>query len=200
MHAALFSWDSKQRLQYKSEDSIQRNLHLLSMRLLHIAIKLIGNIDPAFQKACLVDAMPFSSDTTREWLQKNQRKTFGCLINRIISESKFPDAVSHLEATLLKNEDPLEHVRWMKYLTLEAEEIESLSNLSADSRCLFDLLIHHKDIAEAAFIQVRSRFCHEVEFRDVELHYRMLLDKYRKVRKQYANGMLSLHSALSNEP
>ncbi|XP_041999483.1 uncharacterized protein LOC121748957 isoform X2 [Salvia splendens] len=203
MHAALFSWDSKQRLQYKSEDSVQRNLHLLSMMLLHIAIKLIGNLDPAFQKACLVDAMPFSCYTNREWLQKNQRKTFGYLINRIMSESKFSDAVSHLEATLLKNEDPLEHLRWMKYLTLEAEEIESVSNLcipSADSRYLFDLLIHHKDIAEAAFIQVRSRFCHEVEFRDVELHYRMLLEKYRKVRKQYATGMLSLHSALRNEP
>ncbi|KAL1553874.1 hypothetical protein AAHA92_14495 [Salvia divinorum] len=204
MHAALYSWDSKQRaLLHKSADSVQRNLHLLSMRLLHIAIKLIGYLDPAFQKACLVDAMPFSSDTTREWLQKNQRKTFGYLINRIISESKFSDAVSHLEATLLKNEDPLEHLRWMKYFTREAEEIESLSNLcipSADSRYLFDLLIHHKDIAEVAFIQVRSRFCHEVEFRDVELHYRVLLEKYRKVRKQYANGMLSLHSALSNEP
>lgn len=203
MHAALFSWDNKQRLQYKSEDSVQRSLHLLSMMLLHIAIKLIGNLDPAFQKACLVDAMPFSCDTTREWLQQNQRKTFGYLINRIMGESKFSDAVSHLEATLLKNEDPLEHLRWMKYLTLEAEEIESLSNLCiplADSRYLFDLLIHHKDIAEAPFIQVRSRFCHEVEFRDVELHFRMLLEKYRKVRKQYANGMLSLHSALSNEP
>lgn len=204
MQVALYSWDKKQRtLQYKFEDSAQQSLHLLSVRLLRIAITLIGNRDPVFQKACLVGAMPFSSDPTREWLQKNQKKTFGYLISRISSESKFFDAVSHLEATLQKNEDPFEHLRWMKYLTHEGEDIESLSNLcipSADSMYLFELLMQHRDIAEVAFVQVRSKFCHEVEFQDVELHYKMLLEKYRKVRKQYANGMLSLHSAQRNVP
>lgn len=203
MQVALYSWDKKQRtLQCKSEDSVESSLHSLSVRLLSIAIKLIGNLDPALQKACLLGAVSFHSDTTREWLHKNQRKTFGYLISRITSESKFSDAVSHLEATLQKNEDPFEHLRWMRYLTLEGEDVESLSNLcipSADSRYLFELLIQHKDIAEAAFVQVLSRFCHEVEFQDVELRYNMLLEKYKKVRKQYANGMLSLHSALRNE-
>ncbi|XP_057767302.1 uncharacterized protein LOC130987699 isoform X2 [Salvia miltiorrhiza] len=138
MQVALCSWDKKQRtLQYKSEDSVKWSLHLLSVRLLCIAIKLIRNLDPVFQKACLVGAMPFHSETTREWLHKDQTKTFGYLISRIISESRFSDAVSHLEATLQKNEDPFEHLRWMKYLTLEGEGTESSSDLSipsADSR------------------------------------------------------------------
>ncbi|KAH6828619.1 hypothetical protein C2S53_006617 [Perilla frutescens var. hirtella] len=204
IQVALYSWDKKHRTpQNKSKDYVQWSVHLLSVRLLRIAIKLIGNFDPAFQKACLVGAMPFSSDTASEQLQKNQRKTFGYLISRITSESKFSDAVSHLEATLNKNEDPFEHLRWMKYFIVEEEEKERLLNLSIsseDSRYMSGLLIQHRDIAEAAFMQVRSKFSHEVEFQHVELHYKMLLEKYRKVRKQYTNGMLSLHSALRNEP
>lgn len=202
MQVSLYCWDKKQKaLQYKSGDSVPWSLHFVSVRLLHIAIKLIGNIDPVFRKACLVGAMPLSSNT-RDWLCKNQRTTFGYLISRFASESKFSDAVSHLETALLKNEDPLEHVRWMKHVTVEEEEIErsqSLGISSADSRYLFDLLIQHRDIVEAAFMQVKSKFCHEVEFQDVERHYKMLLEKYKKVRKQYTNGMLSLHSALHNE-
>lgn len=190
MQVALYSWDKKQgTLNYKSNDSVQSSLHLLSMNLLRIAIKLIGNLDPSFQKACLVGAMPFSSDVTRDWLHENQKKTFSYLLSRIINESKFSAAVSHLEATLQKHEDPFEHVRWMKCLTLEEEEIESS----------FDLLIQHGDKAETAFVQVRSKFCDEVEFEDVEVQYKMVLEKYRKVRKQYTNGMLSLHYALHNE-
>lgn len=204
MQVALYSWDKQQRtLQNKSNDSVQWSLHLLSVRLLRIAIKLIGNLDPAFQKACLVGAMPFSSDSTTEWLHKNQRKTFCYLISRIAIESKFSDAVSHLEATLQKNEDPFEHLRWMKYFSVEEEENERSLNLSIsseDSRYLSDLLSQHRDIAEAAFVQVRSKFSHEVKFQNVELHYKMLLEKYRKVRKQYTNGMISLHSALRSEP
>lgn len=189
MQVALYTWDSQQ----KSEDSVQLNLHMVSILLLHIAIKLIGNIDPAFRKASLVGAMPSSSDT-RDWLHKTQKTTFNYMISRITSESKFSYAVSHLEAALQKNEDPLEHIKWMKYLYV-AEEGTS----SANTKHLFDLLIQHSDIAEAAFAQVKSSFCDEVEYRDVEKNYKLLLEKYRKVRKQYSNGMLTLHSALRNE-
>lgn len=189
MQVALYTWDKKQRtLNYNSWDSDQSIRHVLSVNLLRIAIKLIGNLDPSFQKACLVGAMPVSSDTTRNWLQENQKKTFGSLLSIIINESKFSAAVSHVEATLQKNEDPFEHLRWMKYLTLEEEEVESS----------LDLLIDHGEQAEAAFVRVVSKFCDEVEFEDVELHYKTVLEKYRKVRKQYTNGMLSLHSALHN--
>ncbi|KAL8460170.1 hypothetical protein ACS0TY_031902 [Phlomoides rotata] len=201
MHVALYSWDKKQKpLQFKSEDSVQSNLHIVSSLLLHIAIKLIGNLDPAFRKACLVCATTSPSDT-RDWLLKTQKTTFGYMISKITTESKFSYAVSHLEAALQKNEDPLEHIRWMKYLSVDeegTEQLERRSISSANTRYLFDLLIQHRDIAETAFTQVKSSFCDEVEFQDVEKNYKVLLEKYRKVRKQYTNGMLSLHSAISN--
>ncbi|KAL0316642.1 UNVERIFIED_CONTAM: Bifunctional lysine-specific demethylase and histidyl-hydroxylase NO66 [Sesamum radiatum] len=199
MQVALYCWDKKQKvLPYKSNDSVPWSLHLLSVKLLHIAIKLIGNHDPGFQKACLVGAIH-----SKDCLFNNQMMIFWDLISRIISDSKFSDAVEHLEAAIHKNEDPLEHVRWMKHLNEEGEEVErsqSLSISSADSRCLPDLLIpHNRDTAKAAFVHVKSKFCREVEFQDAEQYYKMLLAKYRKVRKQYSNGMLSLHSALHDE-
>ncbi|KAL0428334.1 UNVERIFIED_CONTAM: Bifunctional lysine-specific demethylase and histidyl-hydroxylase NO66 [Sesamum latifolium] len=198
MQVSLYCWDKKQKvLPYKSDDSVPWSLHLLSVKLLHIAIKLIGKRDPSFRKACLVGAIHSKSS-----LFNNQMMIFRYLISRITSDSKFPDAVEHLEAAIHKNEDPLEHVRWMKHLNDEGEvEIsQSLSISSADSRCLPDLLIpHNRDTAEAAFVHVKSKFCHEVEFQDAEQYYKMLLKKYRKVRKQYSNGMLSLHSALHDE-
>ncbi|KAK6151435.1 hypothetical protein DH2020_014070 [Rehmannia glutinosa] len=203
MQVAVYCWAKKQKaLLYKSGDSISLNLHLVSVMLLHIAIKLIGNRDPRFRKACLVGATLSSSDT-RDWLCENQRTTFGYLISTITSESKFSDAVEQLEAALRINEDPLEHVRWMKHLIVEEEEIErkqSLSILSADSKDMFGILIRNRDIAEAVFLQVKSKFCCEIEFfEDVKRRYRVMLEKHRTVRKQYTNGMLSLHSALQNE-
>ncbi|KAL0334399.1 UNVERIFIED_CONTAM: hypothetical protein Sangu_1596100 [Sesamum angustifolium] len=199
MQVALYCWDKKQKvLPYKSDDSVPWSLHLLSVKLLHIAIKLIGNHDPGFQKACLVGAIH-----SKDCLFNNQMMIFRDLISRITSDSKFSDAVEHLEAAIHKNEDPLEHVRWMKHLNEEGEEVErsqSLSISSADSRCLPDLLIpHNRDTAKAAFVHIKSKFCREVEFQDAEQYYKMLLEKYRKVRKQYSNGMLSLHSALHDE-
>ncbi|KAK6127076.1 hypothetical protein DH2020_039178 [Rehmannia glutinosa] len=204
MQVAVYCWATRQQkaLQYKSDDSVQRSLNLVSVMLLHIAIKLIGHHDPRFRKACLVGATLSSSDT-RDWLCENQRTTFGYLISTITSESKFSDAVEQLEAALRINEDPLEHVRWMKHLIVEEEEeierYQSLSILSADSRDMFDILIRNRDIAETVFLQVKSKFCCEIEFEDVKRRYLVLLEKYRTVRKQYTNGMLSLHSALQNE-
>lgn len=202
MQVALYTWDKKHKsLQYQSEDSVQSNLYMASSLLLHIAIKLIGNLDPVFRKACLVGAVTSPSDT-RDWLHKNQKKTFSYLISKISSVSKFSYAVSHLKAALKKNEDPLEHIRWMKYLSVDEEDTEQLQRRSISSentRYLFDLLIQHMGIAETAFTQVKSSFSNEVKFVDVEKNYTLLLEKYRKVRKQYTNGMLSLHSAIRNE-
>ncbi|KAK4431972.1 Bifunctional lysine-specific demethylase and histidyl-hydroxylase NO66 [Sesamum alatum] len=199
MQVALYCWDKKQKvLPYTSDDSVPWSLHFLSVKLLHIAIKLIGNRDPGFRKACLVGAIHSNG-----CLFNNQTTIFQYLISRITSDSNFSDAVQHLEAAIDKNEDPLEYVRWMKHLYEEGEEVErsqSLSSSSADSRCLPDLLIqHNRDTAEAAFVHVKSKFCREVEFQDAEQHYKLLLEKYRKVRKQYSTGMLSLHSALHDE-
>ncbi|GFP96906.1 bifunctional lysine-specific demethylase and histidyl-hydroxylase no66 [Phtheirospermum japonicum] len=181
-------------------NSVACSPHLASLMLLHIAIELIGPHDLRFRKACLVGAMPLSSET-RDWLCENQKTTCGYLISTVISECKFSDTFEHLKAALEINVDPLEHLRWIKCLE-EEEEIdrsESLRISWPDVRDVFDVLSRNMDIAEAAFVQVKSRFCREVEFEDVKRYYQVLLEKYRKVRKQYANGMLALHSALRDE-
>ncbi|KAL6540762.1 hypothetical protein OROMI_024645 [Orobanche minor] len=201
IHVAVYCWAKKQKaLQYESVGSLPWSIHSVSVTLLHIAINLIGHRDLRFRKACLVGAIPFSSPDTRDWLCENQKTTFGCLISRITSELKFSDAVVHLEAALEVNEDPMEHVLWMKYIIAEEEEeIERSHSFSIMSEDYRDILNRHKDIAEAAFSQVKSRFCREVEFEDVNRRYQALLGMYRKVRKQYTNGMLSLHNPLQHE-
>ncbi|PIN08607.1 [histone H3]-lysine-36 demethylase [Handroanthus impetiginosus] len=197
MHIALFCWDKKSKA--KSVNTLPCSLHKASVELLHIAIKLICDLDSAFRKACLVGATPSSPDT-KDFLCNNQTTIFKYLISRIATESNFSDAVNHLEATLQKNEDPLECVRWIKYLKEEGDEIERSQSISSeDNRYLFDLLIHDRDFAKGVFMEVKSRFCDEVEFGDVEECYKVVLEKYRMVRKQYTNGMLSLHSAILNE-
>ncbi|KAL9150979.1 hypothetical protein ABFS82_11G023800 [Erythranthe guttata] len=196
MQIALYCWGTKQKdIQDTSGDSVLYNLRLLSVRLLHIAIKLIGNTNPEFRKASLVGSKLLCSDAGDRFYE-NQKTTFHCLFNKITNESKFSDAVEYLEAALQKNEDPLEHIRWMKHLNVEEEkerEKSSSSNIS-----LADPFIQHRDIAEATFMEVKSKFCSEVEFQNVERYYQVMLEKYKKVRKQYTNGMLSLHSALHN--
>ncbi|GER32618.1 bifunctional lysine-specific demethylase andhistidyl-hydroxylase NO66 [Striga asiatica] len=184
MHTAIYSWDKK----FKA--SLQAcSLHVISIMLLHIAIKLIGQHDLRYRKACLA-----LSSHTNDWLCENQRTNFGHLISIIDSKVKFLEAVEHFKAALEMNEDPLEHVRWMKFL-----EVPNLYILSTDSQELFGVLSRDKDLLEASFSKVKSRFCREVEFEDVKQCYQVLLGKYRKVRKQYTNGMLALHSAIGDD-
>lgn len=198
MHIAVYSWHEKQKmLPYMSPDSMPPNLLAVSVKLLHVVINLIGNIDPMFRKACLVGAS-FSS-LTKDRFHNNWRTIFGILVNRILTESKFSDILKHIEASLKENEDPLGHLRWMRHLAKEeVENSSSLSIFSVDSRCLFDLSSQHWSVAEEVFMQVMSKFCKEVKFNDVEMRYKTLLEKYREVRKQYTNGMLSLHCSIND--
>lgn len=201
MHIAVYSWHEKQKmLPYMSPDSMPPNLLAVSVKLLHVVINLIGNSDPMFRKACLVGASSFSL-LMKDRFNNNWRTIFGFLVNRILTESKFSDILKHIEAALKENEDPLGRLRWMRHLAME-EEIEnssSLSILSVDSRYLFDLSSQHWSVAEEVFMQVMSKFCKEVKFNDVEVRYKTLLEKYREVRKQYTNGMLSLHCSINDD-
>ncbi|KAL3841064.1 hypothetical protein ACJIZ3_025655 [Penstemon smallii] len=201
MQVALYSWNKKQEvLQNTSGDSIPQNLDLASVKLLHISIKLLGNLDSTFRKACLVGALAMSS-ITGDWLCEHQITIFKYLMGKIATESKFSDAIQYVEEAIRKNEDPLEHVRWTKYLTVEGEIDRSDHSgiYSPDCKYLFDLVIQNRDVVEVAFMEVKSKFCCELDIEDVEKCYKLLLERYRKVRKQYTNGMLSLHCNVDNE-
>lgn len=92
-----------------------------------------------------------------------------------------------------KNEDPFQRIRWLRLLSADGETTGHDSNFSfMEASKLFPLCVEHKDKAEEAFMHVKSRFCDEVLFVDVLDCYKLLLNKYRKARKQYMNGMISL--------
>ncbi|KAJ7955871.1 Lysine-specific demethylase NO66 [Quillaja saponaria] len=197
-HFALHFWNENQKKpNYDARTSLSQVVDVLPVNLLHIAIGSIGNSDPTFRKACLAAAISSPSDAYN-WLALNQRNIFAHVIDKIYTDSKLPEVVGSLELSIQKNEDPFQRIRWLQLLHLEKETtrgcdwgepfvgVENLLSLSAE----------HKDEVEVAFLQVKSRFCSEVVFGDIILSYKMFLEKYRKTRRQYMNGMVALHHKL----
>ncbi|XP_071729670.1 uncharacterized protein [Rutidosis leptorrhynchoides] len=183
LHLALSLWGQN----YKFTNHIpceysSQNLHNVAVYLMHISIKLIGECDPRFRKACLIGADSFKSE---DWLQTHQKSTFDSLLSKIYSDSNFNVIVSNLEAAVRKNEDFFDKLRWVCHLDQKMSSIELED--------IFNVVDHQKDKVEAAFIEAKSEFCNGIVFDEAVHHYNLLLEKYRIIRKQYINGMLSLN-------
>lgn len=190
-HVALYHWYRRQRAaQYTVAGSESLLIHNLSAILIHVAVKLVGNIDPTFRKACLVGAI---SSANEDWLLVNQKGIFTSLIGKISSESRFLDVLNYVQAATHKHEDPFAHFKWLHHLSEGEDKSDSTGIHSSDAYDIFHQISQHGDAVEAVFHQVKSRFCSEVEFEDARLVYSALVGKYRKARNQYTNGMLSLH-------
>lgn len=192
-HFALHCWNENQkRLGYDGLTSWSQKLDLVSVNLLHFAIKIISNSDPTFRKACLAATDSLPSNVCNR-LAQNQKNIFCHLIDKIHTESRFLEVLSSLEVAIQKNEDPYQQIRWLWHLHPGKESVSGYNfNQSFMAEDLLSLCVQHKDEIEAAFLGVKSRFCCEVIFENVIISYRMLLQKYRKTRKQYSNGMISL--------
>ncbi|KAK2412483.1 hypothetical protein QL285_047671 [Trifolium repens] len=196
-HFALHCWSENwKRPCYDSINSLSQKLDLVSVNLLHVAIGIISTRDSSFRKACLTATVSLPPDIYHRLIQ-NQRKTFLHLIDKICNESSFSEVMSNVEHAIQKNKDPFEQIQWLWVHNMQKEDkcgfnteksfiIEDLRSLCAK----------HKDKLEAAFLNVKSRFCSEVVFEDVVTSHRMLLQKYKKTRRQYINGMISLHDRL----
>ncbi|KAL1100980.1 hypothetical protein V6Z11_D05G266400 [Gossypium hirsutum] len=199
MHIALFCWKRTQHNSHPSLKSLSGILNVMSTRLLHIVIGLIGNSDPAFRKACLVAAAS-SQSNTNSWLDQCQRTIFSYLINKISRELRFQEALKSVEAAIERNEDPFQQIKWLGYLNQERESVEGHDwDLdwyvgSTEIKDIFAVYVEYKEMAERVFMDVKSKFCNEVSYDDVTANYKLLHEKYEEVRKQYMNGMLSLHS------
>lgn len=195
-HVALHNWNQNQKQSSSTScDSLCGSLNAISVILMRVAIKLIGDSDPTFRKACLVGAISLLSDS-EGWLDLNQRSIFSHLIKSIDAKSSFSDALRNVMMSLQENEDPLQQIRWLQHLGNDEQviEVQEWSIPSIEQLQHLILFCHdHKDEAEAAFMEVKCKFCSEAVFEDVEKCYKILLGKYRKVRKQYTSGMLSLH-------
>ncbi|KAL5149437.1 Bifunctional lysine-specific demethylase and histidyl-hydroxylase NO66 [Glycine soja] len=163
--------------------------------LLHVAIGIISNFDPSFRKACLT-AVVSLPPVVYNGLFQGQRNTFFYLIDKIRTESRFMEVLSSIEVAIQKNEDPFQQIRWLWVLCMEKEtSSEYNTNKSFMIEDLLSLCAQHKDKFEAAFLNVKSRFCSEVVF-EVVTSNRMLLQKCRNTRKQYINRMFLLHDKL----
>lgn len=194
-HVALHCWNQRSKtIHYTSVDPLSEILNVMSVNLLHIAIRLIGDSDPTFRKACLVAAISLPSNS-KCWLDSNQRTIFSHITDKICSESGMLEALGVVEVAIHRNEDPFQRLRWLHLLNWDAEMIEEHGGdfLLVGFEKLSSLFNQHRGKAEVAFMHMKSKFCCEVEFEDVIDSYRMVLEKYRKTRKQYMNGMLSLH-------
>ncbi|KAL4564324.1 hypothetical protein LXL04_028384 [Taraxacum kok-saghyz] len=153
------------------------NLDDVAVHLIHIAIKLIGENDPTFRKACLVGAI-----SHQPWLQTHQHSIFNHLLSKVNINSNFKDIASNV---LGEHKDILEKLRWLDNLDnkMPLMEMEDIVRL----------LVHDKEKVEAAFMEAKSEFCNGVVFDEIVFCYNELLEKYRRTRKQYINGMLALN-------
>ena len=71
------------------------------------------------------------------------------------------------------------------------EQCGDIPSVGFENSC--SIFSQHKDKAKVAFMHTKSKFWCEVVFGDVIDSYGMVLEKYKKTRKQYMNGMLSQH-------
>ncbi|KAL3742563.1 hypothetical protein ACJRO7_017953 [Eucalyptus globulus] len=197
IHIALHHW-SQNLKQHVSSDLMTGTPYTACIRLLHFMIMLLGDADPMFRKACLVNSICFSRDTNH-WLYKSQVAIFRDLIDKINESSKFMETLQSMERSIQKEEDPFRRIRWLESFNLKDEEADERYEYyvcDVDAEHLFGLHPEEKETLEAAFLTVKSEFCKQVLLEDVLPMYRLLLEKYRIVRKQYLNGMLSLHRDL----
>lgn len=196
-HFALHCWSENwKRPCHDGLNSLSEKLDLVSVNLLHVAIGIISNCDPSFRKACLTAAVSLPPGVYNRLIQ-NQRNTFFHLIDKICNESRFLEVLSSIEVAIQKNEDPFQQIRWLWVPHMENEASSGYNtNKSFIIEDLLSVCARPKSELEAAFLNVKSRFCSEVVFEDVVTSQRMLLQKYRKTRRQYVNGMISLHDKL----
>ncbi|CAH9093287.1 unnamed protein product [Cuscuta europaea] len=192
-HVALDHWCRRQSItRYILANSESLVLHKISAILIHIAVKLFGDTDPIFRKACLVGALSRACEHT-DWLVVNQKEIFSHIICKIRSEATFVDVLKQVEVGIEKHEDLFSHFKWIRHLLKGEHETDTNSIHLVDANDVIHQISQNRDVAEAVFYRVKSNFCNEVAFEDVQPDYVTLLDDYRKARKQYANGMLSLH-------
>lgn len=194
-HIALYCWCQTEKQQHHElVEPLSGVLNHMAVNLLHVVIELLGVSDPTLQKACLVGALSLPLEDNG-WLYLNQKTIFNHMIDQLDKGSKFLEALRIVEVAIEKNEDPFHRMRWLRLLNQETENTQEHEwNIPfVGVQKLFPSYVQHKNMAEAAFVQVKSKFCDEVLFEDVIDNYKMLLEKYKKTRKQYMNGMLSLH-------
>lgn len=197
MHAALDCWSSKNLKHVVLEEPLTENLDFISVKLLHVAIGLLGDSNPIFRQGCLVGSISWLSPMSN-WLEQHQRIIFGQLIEKI-NDSKFTEVLLALDMAVQGKENLFRRLAWLRTFYPEEEILEGLDEQKFDvtAEDLLALCCKDREKAKIAYMNIKSRFCKEIMFEQGTSSYGLVLEKYKKVRKQYLNGMLSLHCKLN---
>ncbi|KAJ1700247.1 hypothetical protein LUZ63_000026 [Rhynchospora breviuscula] len=184
VHVALHCWSRK--LNQKSDNSYLLSNsefpNITHTLLLHISIKLISDQSPAFWKLCMV-ASNFKMD--------DQKSTFDNLINIINEESNFIVAFNWIKLVVEKREE--ESIQCMRWLRNLYDDIYYDNLLETLEKYVVVACNGKSEEALADFVQFKSWFCKVVVYEDACACFLSLLKEYRKARRQYMKGMLSLH-------
>lgn len=195
IHTALFYWSQNQEQPCYTSECTSSIPYEIPVSFLHIAIQLMATSKPTFRKACLAAAN--LSSCSNNLFDMNHR-IFYSLIDKINAEASFVEVVKHMGDAIEKHEDPLERIKWLLQLSLETTEGCDWHIPYRGAENLLRSCLGDRDATEAAFMHIKYRFCVEVSFEDVTKRYKMLLEKYRRVREQYMNGMISLNCGSSS--
>lgn len=161
------------------------------INMLHVAVRLIADKNTVFKKACLITSPPLSSN-----IRLKQKATFDQIIDTFNESSGgFSEAFHLIAAAVRENDDDcLQWMRWLRHLCYERLEKE---NFDEPLELFKEFVVLNcrpfKDLM-AEFSHVKSEFCRSVVFEDACDELKLVLDKFRKTRKQYMMGMLSLHT------
>ncbi|XP_065850657.1 uncharacterized protein [Euphorbia lathyris] len=194
-HVALHRWNQTgKQLDHACSDPLSGILNVVTIYVLHAMIELLGASDPTFRKACLVAALSLPLDR-EDRLYCDQKTIFHYLIIKISTKSSFLEALRILEVAIQKKEDLGLRLKWLELLNEDRDITRgngwNIPFMGIEN--LFPVYVQHQEHAEATFMQIKTKFCYDASFEDVINSYRMLFEKYKKARKHYLNGMLSLH-------
>ncbi|KAF5186262.1 Lysine-specific demethylase no66 [Thalictrum thalictroides] len=199
-HVALHSWNQNNKQPQDTVVSLFPRTIDMSVHLLHVAIQQIGSVDPSFAKACMVVTFSSPSEARAKYgdaLSQSQRDTFRYVISKIDREVRFLETFKNVEVAVReKKEDMFQRMRWIRHLYPENSMKEGFDwdNPFSEFHKIYLFFDEHREYAENVFMQIKSRFCREVMFEDACKSFGILLEKYKRVRTQYMNGMLNLHS------
>ncbi|CAL1371846.1 unnamed protein product [Linum trigynum] len=191
LHVALHIWYLRWQQQDRTlAEPLFLSLGEMSVTLLHAVIEVLGASDPTFRKACLAGALAPPLDNNN-WLYSNQKTAYSSLVTKISTGFAIVELLKKVE----QRENLCERLRWLCHLESGEETSKELRHRInfTGIQDILALYSEHKDRAEASFLFVKSRFCGEALFDDAIGSYKMLLEKYKKVRNEYKNGILSLH-------
>ncbi|KAM0939298.1 putative [histone H3]-dimethyl-L-lysine(36) demethylase [Dioscorea sansibarensis] len=198
-HIALHCWKEKQKeaLDHDSDSKFER-LRLTLVILLHVSIRQIANSNPIFRKACMIAAFSLASNTEgANSLLMKQKATFCYILDKINVSSNFMEAFKIVETVVQERDiDSLQWMRWLQHLPQEGNESEKI-NFSYLLGVFEDIIASYSGHSKEAMLEfdcMKFNFCKDVVFEDACTMYILLLENYRRTRRQYMRGMLSLHS------